>query len=31
MEGAFKQHVVWTSASEDHQNQAVEVSSSAIL
>ena len=31
MEGAFKQHVVWTSASEDHQSQAVEVSFSAML
>ena len=31
MEGAFKQHVVWTSASEDHQSQAVEVSFSAIF
>ena len=31
MEGAFKQHIVWTSASEDHQSQAVEVSCSAVL
>ena len=26
MEGAFRQHAVWASASDDHQNQAVEVS-----